>query len=102
MSAQFIERDRNNALNEMANLLSTMSTTDLRASGYAMVGLRIAEQRSNDYGAKVVRLEAASEDMLLLFTVMRIGEIIRLDDTANDRVVRSFDLDAVGPVMGTI
>ncbi|KAJ2466109.1 hypothetical protein GGI03_002294, partial [Coemansia sp. RSA 2337] len=100
--AQFIERDRNNALNEMANLLSTMSTTDLRASGYAMVGLRIAEQRSNDYGAKVVRLEAASEDMLLLFTVMRIGEIIRLDDTANDRVVRSFDLDAVGPVMGTI
>ncbi|KAJ2097260.1 hypothetical protein GGI09_003929, partial [Coemansia sp. S100] len=100
--AQFIERDRNNALNEMAHLLSTMWTTELRASGYAMVGLQIAEQRINDYGAKEVRLEAASEDMLLLSTVLRIGEIVRLDDAANDDIVRSFDLDAVGPVMGTI
>ncbi|KAJ2075339.1 hypothetical protein GGI03_002371 [Coemansia sp. RSA 2337] len=100
--AQFIERDRNNALNEMAHLLSTMSTTELRASGYAMAGLQIAEQRINDYCAKEVRLEAASEDMLLLSTAMRIGEIVRLDDAANDDVVRSFDLDVVGPVMGTI
>ncbi|KAJ2010985.1 hypothetical protein GGI14_006285 [Coemansia sp. S680] len=72
--AQHIERNRNNVLRTMANLLSTMS----------------------------VRLEAATEDMLLPPTIMRTGEIVRIDDTANDRVVCPFDLDAVGPIMGTI
>ncbi|KAJ2091940.1 hypothetical protein GGI16_005963 [Coemansia sp. S142-1] len=100
--AQHIERDRNNVLRTMANLLSTMSVTELGASGYAMPGLRMARQWINDDGSSEVRLEAATEDTLLPPTVMRIGEIVRIDDAANDKVVRPFDLDAVGPIMGTI
>ncbi|KAJ2748593.1 hypothetical protein GGI19_006047 [Coemansia pectinata] len=86
----------------MTHLLSTMSVTELKASGYAVAGLRVAEQRSTSYSAAEVRLEAASEDKLIPPIVMRIGETVRIDDAANDDVIRSFDLDAVGPVMGTI
>ncbi|KAJ2041745.1 hypothetical protein IW146_002324 [Coemansia sp. RSA 922] len=100
--AQHIERNRNNVLRTMANLLSTMSVTELGAFGYAMPGLRITRQWINDDGSSEVRLEAATEDMLLPPTIMRTGEIVRIDDTANDRVVCPFDLDAVGPIMGTI
>ncbi|KAJ2055726.1 hypothetical protein GGI17_006542, partial [Coemansia sp. S146] len=99
--AHVIERDRNNILKRMTHLLSTMSVTELKASGYAVAGLRIAEQCSTSYGDVEVRLEAVSED-LLPPTVMRIGDIVCIDDAANDDAIRSFDLDTVGAVMGTI
>ncbi|KAJ2870158.1 hypothetical protein GGH93_005784, partial [Coemansia aciculifera] len=99
--AALVECDRNNVLKKMTHLLSTMSVTELEASGYAVAGLRVAEQRSTSYSAAEVRLEAAPEDKLIPPTVMRIGETVRIDDAANDDVIRSFDLDAVSPVMGT-
>ncbi|KAJ2056329.1 hypothetical protein GGI17_006247 [Coemansia sp. S146] len=41
--AALIERDRNNFLKTMAHFLSTMSVTELEASGYAMAGFRAAQ-----------------------------------------------------------
>ncbi|KAJ1888321.1 hypothetical protein LPJ71_008512, partial [Coemansia sp. S17] len=95
-----IERDVN--IENMTRLLSTKSTTELAHIGLGLVNMRVVKRLSADQNATLVTLMPSVAGGSLPNTILRTGDIIEIDEAANDHVIKPFDMECTYIVSGTI
>ncbi|KAJ2897753.1 hypothetical protein GGI21_004914, partial [Coemansia aciculifera] len=91
--AKIVEIERDVNIDDMVKLLSTKSTKELARLGLALVDLHITKQRIADQNATLVTLKTNSAFNVLPNTVLRTGDIVKIDDAGNDDIIAPFDMD---------
>ncbi|KAJ2020768.1 hypothetical protein GGI14_000564 [Coemansia sp. S680] len=90
--AQLVEIERNVNIEDMTRLLSTKSTTELA----------LVKRLSADQNATLVTLMPFVTDGSLPNTILRTSDIVKIDEAANDHVIKPFDVECTYIVSGTI
>ncbi|KAJ2076299.1 hypothetical protein GGI09_008475, partial [Coemansia sp. S100] len=90
--AQLVEIERNVNIEDMTRLLSTKSTTELA----------LVKRLSADQNATLVTLMPSVTDGSLPNTILRTSDIVKIDEAANDHVIKPFDVECTYIVSGTI
>ncbi|KAJ2475142.1 hypothetical protein EV174_005383, partial [Coemansia sp. RSA 2320] len=99
--AELVVVERDIDLGQMIELLSTKSTAQLEDMGYSLCNLRIAQRSGTSNNATLVTLEP-TRCQELPWTILRTGDIVKLDKPANDHIVRKYDIESPDVISGTI
>ncbi|KAJ2105889.1 hypothetical protein IW146_008027 [Coemansia sp. RSA 922] len=86
----------------MTRLLSTKSTTELAHIGLGLVNMRVVKRLSAGQNATLVTLMPSVTGGSLPNTILRTGDIIKIDEAVNDHVIKPFAVECTYIVSGTI
>ncbi|KAJ2248921.1 hypothetical protein GGI13_004463 [Coemansia sp. RSA 455] len=82
--AQLIEIERDVNIEDMTMLLSTKSATELTHIGLALVNMQVVKRLSAVHNATLVTLMPSVTGGSLPNIILRTGDIVKIDEAAND------------------